>query len=619
MPGPGRRDATPPFASGLAGRPAPSEPGGLAGAVESFRSQRIAPAIAVAAGPTAARVRQAKEQAALGGRLARKGRFDRAIERFEHAAELDPAAPEILYELGKACFSAGRLDAAADALRRAVKLDPDLADAQMLLGRVLDFMGRVDEAGQAFSAVVRLDPTFHEVHARLAQIAQIKGDRHAAEAIYRAAASAAADDPRRARFYEALAEMAAGRPAEAEILLRALIADDEASGEPHLALGQILAEDGRLDEAAASYERGLTRDNRLVEAWRAFAINHKFRRDEEQLIARISAELDRTDLYPPQRQSVHFALGKAFDDIGDYPSAIRHFDAANVIRGATRSLDRAKLAAQTDHVIASTPRGFLESPDYGVDDRTPVLIVGMPRSGTTLVEQILSSHPDVAAGGELSFWRQSSYEGLGVSGDEADAEAVRRMAGDYLAVLRAISPTSARVTDKAPFNFAHLGAIRRVFPHAAIVHCRRHPIDTCLSIYTNDFSTPFEFVADRGALVFFYREYQRLMAHWRAVLPPGRFIEVDYEMLVADPEPLTRRLVQICGLEWNDACLAPHENRGRIATASVWQARQPIYRTSSERWRRYEPWLGDLRDLLTDRADTAVRSPNPASGKTISK
>jgi tetratricopeptide (TPR) repeat protein len=589
----------PPAGAGRAGG------GGLARAVDAFRSERLlAPAIAAAAAPTAARVRQAREQAALGLRLAGRGQYDRAIERLEHAAELDPAATGILQDLGKTCFTAGQFDKAADALRRAVALDGDVVDTQIVLGRVLDFMGRTEEAERAFAAAVRLDPALPEVHARLAQIAQIMGFPQAVEPAYRAAA-AAATEPWRARFYEALAAEAAGRASEAETLLRAVIDDDPDNGEPHLALGQILAESGRSDEAAACYERGLTLDNRLVEAWRAFAINHRFRTGEEPLIARISAELERTDLSPPQRQSVHFALGKAFDDIADYAAAIRHFDAANLIRRAARSLDRDKLASQTDFVIASTPRGLLDSPHCGVDDPTPVLIVGMPRSGTTLVEQILSSHPDVAAGGELSFWRQSSYEGLGVSGDTVDPEAIRRLAGDYLAVLRAISPTSARVTDKAPFNFAHLGAIRRVFPNAAIVHCRRHPIDTCLSIYTNDFSTPFEFVADRGTLVFFYREYLRLMAHWRAVLPPGRFIEVDYETLVADPEPLTRRLVETCGLPWDDACLAPHENRGRIATASVWQARQPIYRTSSERWRRYEPWLGELRELLADPVGTA--------------
>ena len=145
-----------------------------------------------------------------------------------------------------------------------------------------------------------------------------------------------------------------------------------------------------------------------------------------------------------------------------------------------------------------------------------------------------------------------------------------------------------------------LGVIHRVFPNAILIHCRRHPIDTALSIFTTTFERNFEYASDRSDLVFYVRQYQRLMAHWREVLPGDRFIEVDYEALVADPQPQTRRLVAACGLDWNDACLAPQVNTRRIETASLWQARQPIYRTSVERWRRYKPWLGELRELLLD-------------------
>jgi hypothetical protein len=278
---------------------------------------------------------------------------------------------------------------------------------------------------------------------------------------------------------------------------------------------------------------------------------------------------------------------------------MRHFDAANALRGAQVRFDRERLARHTSHVIAATPPGFLRRrPDIGVDDTTPILIVGMPRSGTTLVEQILSSHPNIAAGGELSFWGRLSQAGPGVFDAAAEAETVQRLAGDYLAVLRAVAPDAARVTDKMPFNFFLLGAIRQAFPHATIVHCRRHPIDTCLSIYVTDFQTRYDFASDRGSLVFMYREYLRMMAHWRSVLPPDGCIDVDYETLVTDPEPTTRRLVAACGLEWSDACLAPDRNKRAITTASLWQARQPIYRTSVERWRRYQPWLGELRELL---------------------
>jgi hypothetical protein len=224
----------------------------------------------------------------------------------------------------------------------------------------------------------------------------------------------------------------------------------------------------------------------------------------------------------------------------------------------------------------------------------------MPRSGSTLTEQILSSHPDVAAGGELGFWSSPRILNEDLLSLGGDTKAAKRLANDYLATLKALDPVAKRVTDKALANFFLLGAIRRVLPNATFVHCRRHPIDTALSIFTTNFETNFDYASNRGDLVFYYRQYARLMDHWRRVLPPARFVEVDYEALVSDPEPHARRLVAACGLDWNEACLAPHRNARRITTASVWQARQPIYRTSVERWRRYEPWLGELRELVPE-------------------
>ena len=291
--------------------------------------------------------------------------------------------------------------------------------------------------------------------------------------------------------------------------------------------------------------------------------------------------------------ALHLALGKVHDDLGDYAEAAPHFEAANRIDHVSRKLDCVALARRIDRLIAASPPGFLERrSDFALPDETPILIVGMPRSGTTLVEQILSSHPAVAGGGELTYWGDV---GRLLLDDDERAEVARRLAAEYLALLRSISPDAPRVTDKLPFNYERLGLIRQVLPRAFVVHCRRHPVDTCWSIFTTYFGSR---LADRGDLVFFYRQYERIMAHWQTVLPAERYFEIDYEALVADPEPLTRRLVAFCGLEWHEACLVPHHNRRPVTTASLWQVRQPIYRGSLARWRRYEPWLGELRELL---------------------
>ena len=228
-------------------------------------------------------------------------------------------------------------------------------------------------------------------------------------------------------------------------------------------------------------------------------------------------------------------------------------------------------------------------------EKTPEL----PRSGTIPVEQIVSSHPWVIGAGELPFWRQQA-----IAVDEADhpgtidEAAARRLAGEYLAVLRRSSATAARVIDKMPFNFLWIGLARLALPHARFIHCRRHPVDTCRSIYCTSLESLRGFVGDRDDLVFFYREYIRLMEHWRAVLPADRFIDVDYEFAdrrsgdagSADDRLLRARMG--CGLS------PPRGRPPSGATASKWQARQPVYRSSVERWRRYEPWLNFLRDLM---------------------
>ena len=233
----------------------------------------------------------------------------------------------------------------------------------------------------------------------------------------------------------------------------------------------------------------------------------------------------------------------------------------------------------------------------GNGERAPLLIVGMPRSGTTLMEQILSSHPDVAAGGELNFWNERGIAWLQTAQNAPDGAFLERAGADYCAVIGGIGPGAARVTDKMPFNFLWAGLIHLACPGATIIHCRRSAIDTALSIHQTSFNRHVAFPTGGAELVAYFRAYQRLMAHWRAVLPPEIFIEAEYETLTAAPETEIRRIVALCGLSWNDACLQPERNARVVKTPSRWQTRQPIYRSAVERWRRYEPYLGELAPL----------------------
>jgi LPS sulfotransferase NodH len=271
------------------------------------------------------------------------------------------------------------------------------------------------------------------------------------------------------------------------------------------------------------------------------------------------------------------------------------------VRRNSLSFDSDAFAIEIDHLIARcTPEWIARAPELGSGDATPILILGMPRSGTTLVEQIVSNHPEVGAGDELHFWneRGAAWHRAGAPGTETAFLA--KAAADYLRVLRAIAPKAGRVTDKMPFNFLWAGLIHVAFPRATIIHCRRAAVDTALSIHQTHFHPTLAFPTGGEELVRYFRSYQRLTDHWRSVLPADRFIEVDYEELTREPEPAIRRIIAACGLAWDDACLRPESNPRTVRTPSKWQARQPIYRNSVARWRRYELWLGPLRALVDD-------------------
>jgi tetratricopeptide (TPR) repeat protein len=364
-------------------------------------------------------------------------------------------------------------------------------------------------------------------------------------------------------------------------------------------LANTLADAGRFAEARGYFLRAIEQAPLLAGSYYDVVRCGRIGPQDAELIARMRAALELPALLPAQQIRVHLALGKAADDLGNPEEAMRHFDAAERLRNGIVRFDLGKFEARVERVIAHfTPELLRAGSTTGfVDEASPIVIVGLPRSGTTLVEQILSAHPEVRAGGELSFWNER-----GSAWEQADSEAARSeqlgsSATDYIRLLRNIASGALRVTDKMPLNFQWAGLIHLALPRATVIHCRRSPIDTALSIHQTHFNPRLSFPTGGAALVGFVRAYQRLCAHWRRVLPPERFLEIDYESLVEHPEPVIRRILGATGLSWNDACLFPERNGRTVKTPSKWQARQPIYRHAIGRWRSYEPWLGPLRPL----------------------
>jgi tetratricopeptide (TPR) repeat protein len=538
---------------------------------------------------------------ALATELLEAGRPGEAIAPLREAALLQPENAVIQHDLGVACLEAGRLLEAAAALERSVASDPGYADAYFRLGMAREKLGETGGAIVAYERATTLLPSLTEAWFRAGALVFTLGHREEAIGCFRRAA-ATGGKTSLGLLGRARALLAEERNREAERALRQTLALHPGNGMAQDLLGNVLAESGRFDQARACFERAIALAPQLAGSYYDL-VRCRPVTSEDGLVQEMEAALATPGLEASQRMRVHLALGKAADDLGEYELAMQHLDAADALRRRSVIFDSVAFAREVDRIIARcTPEWVAGAREFGSRARTPILIVGMPRSGTTLVEQIVSNHREVAGAGELHYWNQRGLEWHGAGAAGSEKLYVSQAAKDYMGLLGPIAAGrksgAARVTDKMPFNFLWAGLIHVAFPRATILHCRRNPVDTALSIHQTHFHPSLAFPAGGAALVAYFRSYQRLMEHWRRVLPAERFLEVEYERLTSAPEAEIRRMIEACGLGWDEACLRPESNARDVRTPSRWQARQPINRRSVERWRRYEPWLGELGALL---------------------
>jgi tetratricopeptide (TPR) repeat protein len=529
--------------------------------------------------------------------LREAGCFAESLDPMERAVRAAPGNASIHHDLGLTYLKCDRIDDAIVCFQRAVALKHDFAYAHYMLGVALELRGRTEGAIAAHQRAGALKPSLFDAHHRLANLLLNFGRRKEATDAFRSAASAAPNTTE-GRLSLVHALLIEDRDLEAETTVRRALTRDPGSSVGHLMLGSILAQAGRFSEAAVAFERSVALNPSQGSAYYNLVRSRTLSKTDRPLVDQMLAVAP-TVRQAKERVLLELALGKAFEDLKEYGAAIAHLVNANRIKKTMVPFDREGLVQRIDELIARFTPDFLTAhTTRGSDAKLPILILGMPRSGTTLVEQIISSHPQVAGGDELHFWNRRGLM-FAQTTDMQIPHFQLQAAHDYLVRLHRIAPNAMRVTDKMPFNFLWAGLIHLVFPRATIVHCRRSPIDTCLSVFATSFMPRSDFSTDPNDLVFYYRQYMRLMAHWRAVLPSDRFIEVDYEELVADPEPVSRRLIATCGLDLHPACLQPERNERLVKSASLWQVRQPIHRGSVARWRHYEPWLGDFRELLS--------------------
>ena len=490
------------------------------------------------------------------------GDFAQAAALYEEFAERDPRRPDVLNTLGVALCRLHRYQEAEQRYREALDIDPELADALCNLATLLQ--GDPQQAEGYLRRALRVNPKHAGARTMLGTTLAFTGRLHEAKAAFRKG-----------------------------------LKIDPNDSDALLGLAQIARSEGRFDEAESLIKRVLKTNAKNPIAWAALNSTRKMTTADSDWVKR-AEDIAGSGIPLWEEAELRFAMGKYFDDVEDFERAFENYRRANeLLKSISQKYDAQAHASFADDMIRAYSRETLTTAEAGGSASTkPILVLGMPRSGTSLVEQIIASHPAAKGAGEPEFWLNAARAHQSEMRQGILAESVRKkLAEEYLRVLERSCPGAQRVVDKTLINSDYVGFIYAALPHARFIRMLRNPIDTCLSCYFQHFSTAMRFSMDLNDLADYYRVHKRLMDHWCSALPAGTILEVPYEELVSDQETWTRKILDFLGLEWDERCLSFHETDRIVNTASAWQVRQKIYTQSLGRWRNYEKFIGPLKGL----------------------
>lgn len=493
------------------------------------------------------------------------GFLDDAKIHYEKALHLNPDDYFACNNMGILCFERGWFKKAEESYKRALDIYPEFTEAANNLGNVYYDQGKYINAQKYYERALETNPSYIKSIRNIGMVQRSLGHFEKAKAYYDKALAIEPDNL-----------------------------------ETKLSMAKLLGDMGRFEEAE-QYGLEVLKDRKSApDAISSLMRMRKMTLQDGHLLKHARALLGE-NLFPRQLSALNFALGKYHDDLKEYEKAFEHYSKANALikdvapkynPEADKEMINRWISVMNSDLVEKAAR-------QGSRSELPVFILGMPRSGTTLIEQIISSHPLAAGAGELSFWGEyfNKYREQLFLGD-ISSQMITDIEKACVENLRQFDDKAERITDKMPGNYAYLGLIHAVFPRARIIHARRHPVDTCLSIFFQNFNFAHAYSYDLQHLVERYRLYQKLMEHWCDILPENMVMEVVYEDLIEDQELWTKRIIDFAGLPWDDSCIDFHLSNRPVQTASKWQVRQKIYKTSKARWERYEPWLGPLRELF---------------------
>jgi len=543
----------------------------------------------------------------LGNILLERGRLKEASNAFLKALKLLPDHPMLLNNVGNVLQLQGENEKALTLLNKAISQDPDNAHAHNNLGNALRALDRKEEAVAAYKRVVEINPEFalgyYNLGLILLELEELNDAIHCFDQALRI-------NPVDKNAYLGLgnARSAQGNLDQAVSAFQEAIAIDPLYEKAYKELGRTFADHGEIEMALTANRKALKINPEYAKAYLSLSKNKKFTECDDDIRA-MESLFSKKGISDEDSVYLAFALGKAYEDLGDFDKSMEYVNKATRLKRDSYDYSISESQEEFDRIKeVFSPDFFSNHYDSGDPDRTPIFILGMPRSGTSLVEQILASHADVYGAGELkdlgkilgSIRTSEKEKQSGIIPAELlelDARAFADLGKQYITRIRRHSANAKFITDKFPHNFLYIGFVRAILPNARIIHCTRDPMDNCLSIFKTRLKSGHGYADNMSELGQYYRMYLELMEYWRATLP-GFVYDQSYEDLVGSQQEQVGKLLQHCGLDWDDACLDFHKTRRKVKTASNAQIRRPIYNDSVKLWKRYEKQLEPLKAAI---------------------